>query len=96
MCEPDQDRDPLEVLADEFIGRQRRGESPSISEYVTQYPELAEEIRELKSLVLADTEYGDNVGVVQPRGGLRLSLKALQLLAVQQRLLGQHLHGTIS
>lgn len=47
MSDPDQERDPLEVLADEFTGRQRRGESPSISEYVTQYPELADEIRDL-------------------------------------------------
>lgn len=47
MSEADQDRDPLELLAAEFTERQRHGESPSISEYATQYPELAAEIREL-------------------------------------------------
>ncbi len=47
MSDPDHERDPLDVLADEFTRRQRRGESPSISEYVTRCPELADEIREL-------------------------------------------------
>jgi len=47
MSQPDQERDPLEVLAAEFAERQRRGESPSISEYVAQNPELATDIREL-------------------------------------------------
>lgn len=40
----DPERDPLEVLADDFTTRCRRGESPSIAEYVSQYPELAEQI----------------------------------------------------
>ncbi|OHB65841.1 MAG: hypothetical protein A2V70_16570, partial [Planctomycetes bacterium RBG_13_63_9] len=47
MSEADQDRDPLELLATEFTERQRRGESPSISEYTTRYPELAAEIQDL-------------------------------------------------
>ncbi len=41
------DRDPIEQLADSFIGRFRAGERPSIEEYAVKYPDLAEEIREL-------------------------------------------------
>jgi WD40 repeat protein len=41
------DRDPLELLAEEFLERRRRGESPSVEEYVGKYPELADGIREV-------------------------------------------------
>src|SRR3954469_15100021 len=41
------DRDPIERLADSFIARFRAGERPSIEEYASKYPELADEIREL-------------------------------------------------
>jgi eukaryotic-like serine/threonine-protein kinase len=47
MAEPIVDRDPLEILADEFVSSQRRGESPSMDDYVAMYPELADQIREL-------------------------------------------------
>jgi tetratricopeptide (TPR) repeat protein len=53
MSEPDQQRDPLEVLAAEFLQRQRAGESPSISEYVAENPELAAEIQELFPTITA-------------------------------------------
>src|SRR5260370_24722099 len=39
------DRDPIEVLADEFLARRRRGEHPTIGEYAARYPALAEAIR---------------------------------------------------
>ena len=41
------DRDPLDVLAEEFVGRYRRGERPALAEYVEGHPELAEQIEEL-------------------------------------------------
>ena len=41
------DRDPLDVLAEEFVARYRRGERPALAEYVDSYPELAEQIHEL-------------------------------------------------
>jgi serine/threonine protein kinase/WD40 repeat protein len=41
------DRDPLDVLAEEFVERLRRGEHPSISEYEKRLPERADEIRPL-------------------------------------------------
>jgi hypothetical protein len=41
------ERDPLEMLAAEFMDRLRQGQRPSTEEYAAQHPELAEEIREL-------------------------------------------------
>ena len=43
----DENREPFECLAEEFIERCRRGESPSIAEYLERYPEHAETIRKL-------------------------------------------------
>ncbi|HEX5269680.1 MAG TPA: protein kinase, partial [Gemmataceae bacterium] len=48
MADPSGDgREPIEVLAEEFLERRRRGETPSMKEYVERHPELADEIREL-------------------------------------------------
>ena len=48
MASPDSsERDPLEMLAAEFMERLRQGQHPSTEEYAAQHPELAEEIREL-------------------------------------------------
>jgi eukaryotic-like serine/threonine-protein kinase len=44
---PTKDHEPVDLLAEEFLARYRRGERPSITEYVTQHPDLAEEIREI-------------------------------------------------
>jgi serine/threonine protein kinase/WD40 repeat protein len=44
---PSAERNPFEVLAEEFVERQRRGENPSLTEYTEKHPELAEEIRDL-------------------------------------------------
>lgn len=34
-------------LAEEFVGRYRRGERPALAEYIEKFPDLAEEIREV-------------------------------------------------
>ena len=47
-----QDRNPVEVLADDFVERFRRGERPALSEYTQQHPEWADEIRELFPLLV--------------------------------------------
>jgi serine/threonine protein kinase len=47
MAEQPADRDELDALAEDFLARQRRGESPSVEQYASGHPELAEEIREL-------------------------------------------------
>jgi serine/threonine protein kinase len=41
------ERDPIEVLAESFLERFRRGELPSVEEYAAQHPQLSDEIREL-------------------------------------------------
>ena len=46
MTEPT-DRHPVEALAEEYIARQRRGERPTVTEYVERYPQWAEDIRDL-------------------------------------------------
>ena len=47
MADPNTEREPLEVLAAEYMERLRQGQRPSIEEYAAQHPDLAEEIREL-------------------------------------------------
>src|SRR5271157_2693735 len=37
----------VESLAEEFLERKRRGERPTVSEYVARYPQLADEIRDV-------------------------------------------------
>jgi serine/threonine protein kinase/WD40 repeat protein len=41
------DFSPVDRLAEEFLERRRRGESPAIAEYVERYPEWADQIREV-------------------------------------------------
>jgi eukaryotic-like serine/threonine-protein kinase len=47
MSESSADRNSFEMLAEEFSERLRRGEHPSLTEYVERYPEHAEDIRDL-------------------------------------------------
>lgn len=47
MSTYDPERDPVEQLADEFAERYRRGEFPSVTEYVELHPEHAAELQEL-------------------------------------------------
>jgi serine/threonine protein kinase/WD40 repeat protein len=52
------ERSPVELLAEEFVARKRRGEQPSIPEYAARYPALAEEIRELFPALLMVEDLG--------------------------------------
>jgi serine/threonine protein kinase/tetratricopeptide (TPR) repeat protein len=47
VTEPEDDRDPVDVLAEEFADRLRRGEHPSVSDYAAKHPEVADQLREL-------------------------------------------------
>ncbi|MBI1827830.1 MAG: serine/threonine protein kinase [Planctomycetes bacterium] len=49
----DNDRDPLEALATEFVKKCRDGLRPAIEEYARNFPDLADEIRELFPTLLA-------------------------------------------
>ncbi len=52
MIADDSDRNPVEELAEEFLRRHRQGENPSISEYVSQYPQWEDDIRDVFSAVM--------------------------------------------
>lgn len=45
MIEFDTERDPLEMLAEEFAQRWRRGEKPSVGDYAARFPQWASQIR---------------------------------------------------
>src|SRR6516162_2409297 len=47
MLEFDTERDPIDVVAEDFAQRCRQGEKPSVSDYVQQYPQWAEQLRTL-------------------------------------------------
>ena len=58
MSEPrdDADDNPIDLIAAEFVNRLREGEHPSVEEYATLYPDIAEDIRELLPAVVAMEE----------------------------------------
>ncbi len=45
MTDTTSDRNPIDVLGDEFAARLREGLSPSIDDYIDSHPELADDIR---------------------------------------------------
>ena len=61
----DPDRDPLDLVAEEFADRCRRGETPSVTEYVARYPDLAADLRDLLPAV-AQMERLKKVGRATP------------------------------
>src|SRR6478609_1833061 len=73
-------RNPVEALAEEFLDRKRRGETPTVQEYVERYPDLAEEIRDLFPALLMMEDLGES------SGGTTGSLAADNGLAVAARL----------
>jgi serine/threonine protein kinase len=52
MSSSSQERSPVELLADEFLARCKRGEKPTIKEYCDRHPDLADEIRDVFEAVL--------------------------------------------
>jgi serine/threonine protein kinase len=55
-------RNPVELLAEDFLDRRRRGEHPTLREYVERHPELAEEIRDLFPALLMTEDLGEGSG----------------------------------
>ncbi|MCA8957550.1 MAG: serine/threonine protein kinase [Planctomycetes bacterium] len=47
------ERNPVEVIAAEFVARMRRGEQPTVEDYVARFPAQAADIRELLPTVVA-------------------------------------------
>jgi serine/threonine protein kinase/WD40 repeat protein len=69
MGDSDKKRNPIEELADSFLVRYRRGEHPSIAEFVTRHPELADEIRELFPALVVMEEIGKEDSAASPSAG---------------------------
>ena len=53
MSQPEDDRDPIEILAEEFLEEHRTGRQVTVSAYAQKHPELAEEIEEVFPALLA-------------------------------------------
>jgi serine/threonine protein kinase len=64
------DRNPVEVLAEEFVARYRAGERPSIAEYAARYPDLGGEIEELfpAATLLEDVKVLSGAPTARPHG----------------------------
>ncbi len=63
------ERNAVEVLAEEFLSRCRKGENPTVSEYVERHPEHAEQIEELfpAMLLMERLKPHDTTGTLGPR-----------------------------
>src|SRR5271166_5426969 len=53
-------RNPVELLAEQFLDRKRRGEHPTLREYVERYPKLAGDIRDLFPALLMMENLGES------------------------------------
>ncbi len=60
---PSSGRDPLGPILDSFLRRFRKGERPSLTEYIGRYPALADEIRELFPALVELEQLGSLGGV---------------------------------
>ena len=62
-------REPVELLAEEFLERHRRGERPTVEEYEARHPELAAVIRDLfPALLLMENLGAGSLGAPAARG----------------------------
>src|SRR6516162_10983164 len=62
MTSSSDQRNPVELLAEEFLDRKRRGEHPTLQQYLDRHPELAEEIRDLFPALLMVEDLGESSG----------------------------------
>jgi serine/threonine protein kinase len=53
MDDHSESRNPVEVLAEDFTERRRRGDRPTVAEYADAHPELADQIRQLFPAIVA-------------------------------------------
>ena len=56
------ERNPVELLAEDFLDRKRRGERPTLQDYLDRHPELADEIRDLFPALLMMEDLGASSG----------------------------------
>lgn len=57
MIDQTEDRNPVEILAEEFLDRRRRGEQATVQEYVRSHPHLTAEIQNLFPAMLAMEQF---------------------------------------
>ncbi len=72
--------DPVARLANEFIERRRRGESPSVSEYAQRYPDLQERIRQVFPMLLLMEDHGPDAADTDGQAELETGAVALERL----------------
>src|ERR1700733_9087627 len=77
------ERNPVELLAEEFLDRKRRGEQPTLREYAERHPELADEIRDLFPALLMienlDESSGATTGSLAGDNGAAASIRLERL-----------------
>src|SRR6516225_6196967 len=62
MTSSSDQRNPVELLAEEFLDRKRRGERPTLQEYLDRHADLAGEIRDLFPALLMMEDLGEGSG----------------------------------
>src|SRR5579871_3522931 len=67
----------LNQLADEFAARYRRGERPSLADYVEKYPELADDIRDLFPALVGMERVKEDCQEMEPPVGVLPPLQQL-------------------
>ncbi|MGO9465537.1 MAG: protein kinase domain-containing protein [Isosphaeraceae bacterium] len=67
MADRSAERNPLDLLAEEFVARYRGGERPAVAEYVEGHPELAEQIQELFPALLMMEQIKTAEGNLAPK-----------------------------
>jgi eukaryotic-like serine/threonine-protein kinase len=53
MTNQDEQRNPIEVLAEDFIRQRRQGNEQTVDEYASSHPELADDIRQMFPAIVA-------------------------------------------
>jgi WD40 repeat protein/serine/threonine protein kinase len=83
-------RGPVELLADEFLARRKRGEKPTIKEYCDRHPDLADEIRDVFEAVLMVEDLKPGSSNVSGSVGESLNVNGKRLEQVgDYRILGE-------
>jgi serine/threonine protein kinase/WD40 repeat protein len=72
-------RDPLDMLADEFLDRMRRGERPVVSEFLARAPDRAGELEQLLSALLLVEDVRDESDATTAIGRAATSSQAPDL-----------------